>query len=165
MIFATFSHNTDYQQITHINYRNGSSHVKLLPDNFVVIGLFLYIGCSPADAGFLNVSGGKEVYQGALDGGLDVLLQHRRGGVAGDLHDVIQIHAGQIHQRSTGTTCRVGMDEFVLLDLYLLSQPGYLSDFLDVAVDDLVHRPRCPNNSSRVPNTTQTTARRVNCGL
>lgn len=32
-------------------------------------GLFFYIGCDPADAGFLNVSGGKEGCQGALDGG------------------------------------------------------------------------------------------------
>lgn len=34
--------------------------------------------------------------------GLDVLLQHGRGGVAGDLHDVVKIHAGQVHQRGAG---------------------------------------------------------------
>lgn len=28
--------------------------------------------------------------------GLDVLLKHLRGGVAGDLHNVVQTHAGQV---------------------------------------------------------------------
>ena len=34
--------------------------------------------------------------------GLDVFLEHLRRGVAGDLHDVVQIHAGQVHEGGAG---------------------------------------------------------------
>ena len=36
--------------------------------------------------------------------GLDVFLKHLRGGVAGDLHYVVQIHAGQVHEGGAGAT-------------------------------------------------------------
>lgn len=87
--------------------------------------------------------------------GLDVFLEHLRGGVAGDLHDVVQIHAGQIHEGGTGAASSVAVDQLVLLNLLLLGraafgglnldqlrEPGPLGDFLDVAVDDLIGQVR-----------------------
>lgn len=47
---------------------------KLLTyENRAIGGLFLYIGRSPAGSCLLDVTGGKKVGQGALDGGLDAL--------------------------------------------------------------------------------------------
>ena len=44
--------------------------------------------------------------------GFDVFLEHLRGGVAGDLHDVVQIHAGQVLSTSTRVLVRIAETEF-----------------------------------------------------
>ena len=50
----------------------------------------------------------------------DIVLEHFRRGVAGDFHDVEDVHAGQIHERGSGTTGGVRHHELVLLDGFLL---------------------------------------------
>ena len=71
--------------------------------------------------------------------------------MAGNLHDVIDIHSSQVHQGGSGSSRRVRVDQFILfifdcgfgaafgLDhLYYFCETGHLADFFDVAVDDLV---------------------------
>ena len=71
--------------------------------------------------------------------------------MAGDLHNVEDVDAGQVHQRGTGAAGSVGVDQFALFDLLLAGCPaagglyldqlgdtGIAADLLDVSVDDLV---------------------------
>ena len=49
----------------------------------------------------------------------DIALEHFRRGVAGDFHDVEDVHAGQVHERGSGTTSGVRHHELVFLDGFL----------------------------------------------
>lgn len=75
--------------------------------------------------------------------------------MAGDLHDVVQIHAGQGHEGSAGAAGGVAVDQLVLLNLFLLGRAAFgglnlyqlretcsQCNFLDVAVDDLAGQMR-----------------------
>lgn len=67
------------------------------------------------------------------------------------LHNIVQIHAGQVHQRGTGAAGRMAVNEFVFLNLLFLGRSAFrgfnlnqvsetciFGDVLDVAVDDLI---------------------------
>ena len=47
--------------------------------------------------------------------GLDILAQHSRGGVARNLHDIIDIHFGKVHQRSPGPSRSMSMYQVAFL--------------------------------------------------
>lgn len=83
--------------------------------------------------------------------GLDVLAEHGVGRVSRDLHNVIDIHSGKIHQGCARAPCgmRVHQIAFLLPDLLRSTAVRYLNldffgysgihaDFFQVAVDDLV---------------------------
>ena len=85
----------------------------------------------------------------------DVFFEHVGRGVSGDLHDVINIHSGEVHQGSAGAPGRVRVNELI----FLIFNGGFLAalgldhfhdvvdacpfaDILDVAIDDLVGQVR-----------------------
>ena len=52
--------------------------------------------------------------------GLYILLEDCGGCVAGDFHDVIYIHSGEIHESGSGATGGMCADELVFLEVHFL---------------------------------------------
>lgn len=44
--------------------------------------------------------------------GLDVFLEDFRAGVPGDLHNVVDVDAGEVHKRRSGSSRSVAVDQF-----------------------------------------------------
>ena len=68
---------------------------------------------------------------------VSILLEHIWRGMAGNLHNIVHINTGKVHQSSTGSSGSVAVDQFVFLSLYLhqLGESSCLRNFLDVAID------------------------------